>query len=113
MGSVRRRNSTRARRASSRASPPVSLKTPVTKPSSVNTHSLAESSVLLDDIAMRLEIVYAVLVTAASALKGQNCEIDSDVANAIQHSGTDVLSAQIERLRDLLDADSATGERRQ
>jgi hypothetical protein len=54
---------------------------------------------------MRLEIIQAIVVCAAYALRGQNCELDSDIATVLQRCGSDALGLQVEALRTLVSSD--------
>jgi hypothetical protein len=104
MGSSRTRHSTRARRASSRLSSSVKasaikLSPPIPPPSPAVLDALS-------DIVKRLEVVHAVLICAAHALRDQDTDIDEDVALAIQRCGSDVIDAQLEKLHTLLASSS-------
>jgi hypothetical protein len=105
MGSVHAKHFKRGRRAPSVSSArkPVAPVLPLTDPGSPKPDSFHQPSrqtfqSAVADVLSRLEVVHAVVICAAHALRHQNTEIDGEVADALRHCASDVLDAQIERL---------------
>ena len=57
-----------------------------------------EFSSQVRDIIRHLRIIQSAVIVSKGALKGQNCEMDLDVASTLRHSVVDRLQTQIERL---------------
>lgn len=52
----------------------------------------------------RLELARATVISAAAALRHQNCELDEDIAHVLQRHVADTLGTEIEQLEQLLTA---------
>jgi hypothetical protein len=57
----------------------------------------------LGEVVAQLRQIQSAVVVAVAALKGQNCELDEDVATVLQRSVADRIADQIERLEALME----------
>jgi len=73
-------------------------------------HPLSACASLLRDIRQELDLVNSHVVIAAAALKAQNAEHDSEIADVLRRSVGDALFRRIELLDRLLDDDVRKGD---
>ena len=59
---------------------------------------LASESRSLEEAILRLRHIHSAVVVAVAALRGQNCELDEDIARLLQRCVCDALADQLERL---------------
>jgi len=67
----------------------------------------------IGEVLLHLRHVQSAVAVAVAALRRQNCELDEDVANVLQHSVTDRLQDQIEKLEIVVRSGTSPGRSRQ
>ena len=62
-----------------------------------------DHAAVLTALAHRLDDVYAICVTAETALTAQNADRDTEIARCLRAGVSDVISAELRRIRKAID----------
>lgn len=108
MGSVVPSRPNVVRRARSGCAKPRGLETPPTRSAKQAARPLTSSSDTevvreLDDLRLRLRVVFATAVTAERALRHLNCEQDVEIADCMRHGISGPIADQVSALARIIE----------